>query len=54
MCRETWDKIGDQIMFKIAELLPRESRGRYSDDPDLRDAAKAVSQYPRGNGEQKD
>ncbi len=54
MCRETWDNISDQIMFKIAELLPPESRGRYSDDPDLRQAAKAVSEYPWANGKQTD
>ena len=48
------NKVGDEMMMKIAQLLPLERRGCYSEDPDLREAAKAVYKYPWGNGEQND
>lgn len=44
--REQLDQIGHTIMEKIAELLPEENRGRYSDDPAIREAAKEFEAYP--------
>lgn len=44
--REQLDEMGHDIMRKIAELLPQEKRGRYSDDPAIRDAAKEFEAYP--------
>jgi len=52
--RDQLDIIGNEMMMKIAELLPCKQRGCYSEDPDLRAAAKTVSKYPWGNGEQND
>jgi 1-acyl-sn-glycerol-3-phosphate acyltransferase len=43
--RENLDAIGHEIMQRIAELLPSERRGHYSDDPKVRDAARAVEDY---------
>ena len=43
--RQQLDAIGDKIMQRIAELIPPERRGVYSDDPALRAAAQAVA-YP--------
>ncbi len=54
LTRDQLDKVGDEMMIRISKLLPREQRGCYSEDPDLRKAAKAVSQYPWGNGELND
>ncbi len=44
--REQLDEIGHAIMQKIAELLPDEIRGSYSDDPTRREAAKEFEAYP--------
>jgi 1-acyl-sn-glycerol-3-phosphate acyltransferase len=44
--RRRLDEIGHTIMGAIAELLPQELRGYYSDDPDIREAAKGTERYP--------
>lgn len=44
--RQKMDEIGDKIMERIAALLPPESRGFYSDDPEIREAAKGTEKYP--------
>ena len=44
--RERLDEIGHAIMEKIAEQLPEDNRGRYSDDPEIRAAAKPFEAYP--------
>lgn len=44
--RKRLDEIGDQIMRKIASLLPPEKRGCYSKDPTIRAAAQEVAAYP--------
>jgi 1-acyl-sn-glycerol-3-phosphate acyltransferase len=44
--REQLDEIGHVIMSHIAELIPPERRGHYSDDPAIRDAAKGTEVYP--------
>jgi 1-acyl-sn-glycerol-3-phosphate acyltransferase len=45
--------IGEQMMHKIAQLIPYEGRGRYSEDAILRAHAELVSAYPwDGNPEQ--
>jgi 1-acyl-sn-glycerol-3-phosphate acyltransferase len=44
--REQLDDIGHQIMRGIAELLPPEQRGFYSDDPEVREAAKGSEIFP--------
>jgi hypothetical protein len=33
-------------MEKIAELLPKEARGYYSEDPELREQALEAAKYP--------
>lgn len=40
------DEIGHEIMRHIADLLPPEKRGYYSDDPAIREAAKGTEIYP--------
>lgn len=44
--RERLDEIGHQMMHRIAELLPPERRGHYSEDPAIREAAKGTEVYP--------
>lgn len=44
--RRQLDEFGDEIMRHVAELLPQEKRGRYSDDAAIRDAAKEFEAYP--------
>lgn len=44
--RQKLDALGDQIMHKIAELIPPERRGIYSDDPALVSAAQEVAAFP--------
>ena len=44
--REKLDVFGHLIMKKIAELLPEDQRGFYSDDPSIREAAKGTEIYP--------
>ena len=47
--RARLDEIGHEIMHRIAELLPLELRGYYSDDPAIRNAAKGTERYPWAN-----
>ncbi len=47
--RERLEEIGHIIMQKIAELLPPEMRGHYSDDPAIREAAKPFEAWPWEN-----
>ena len=44
--RAQLDEIGHEIMRHIAELIPPEKRGFYSDDPAIRAAAKGTEKYP--------
>jgi 1-acyl-sn-glycerol-3-phosphate acyltransferase len=44
--RRQLDEIGHEIMRHIAELIPPERRGHYSDDPAIREAAKGTEIYP--------
>jgi 1-acyl-sn-glycerol-3-phosphate acyltransferase len=44
--REQLDEIGHEIMRHIAEMLPPEKRGHYSDDPVIRAAAQGTEKYP--------
>lgn len=44
--REKLNEIGHEIMIQIAKLLPPNKRGYYSDDPEIRDAAKGTEIYP--------
>lgn len=47
--RQQLDEIGHEIMHHIAELIPPERRGHYSDDPAIREAAKGTEIYPWEN-----
>ncbi len=47
--RQKLDDVGHEIMQKIAELIPPEKRGFYSDDPIIRAAAKGTEIYPWAN-----
>jgi 1-acyl-sn-glycerol-3-phosphate acyltransferase len=44
--RKQLDEIGHEIMRRIAELIPPEKRGHYSDDPAVRAAAQGTEKYP--------
>jgi len=44
--RSQLDEIGHEIMRHIAELIPPEKRGHYSDDPAIREAAMGTEIYP--------
>jgi 1-acyl-sn-glycerol-3-phosphate acyltransferase len=44
--RQAMDEIGHEIMRHIAELIPPERHGYYSDDPAIREAAKGTEIYP--------
>ena len=44
--RAQLDAIGEEMMRKIAELLPTETHGVYSDDPQLRAEAEKVAPFP--------
>ncbi len=44
--RRQLDDIGDEIMHKIAELLPPDEAGVYSSDPKVREAAENAAEYP--------
>jgi 1-acyl-sn-glycerol-3-phosphate acyltransferase len=44
--RQQLEAIGHEIMRRIAELLPPERRGHYSDDPAIRAAAQGTEVYP--------
>ena len=50
--REELDELGHLMMRKIAELIPPERRGFYSDDPAIREAAKGTEIYPWDNMEE--
>ncbi len=47
--RKQLDEIGHEIMRHIAELIPPEKRGHYSDNPVIREAAKGTEIYPWAN-----
>ena len=47
--RAVIDEIGHDIMRHVAELIPPEQRGFYSDDPAIREAAKGTEIYPWEN-----
>ena len=47
--RDQLDAIGHKIMEAIAELIPPEYRGHYSDNPAIREAAKGTEIYPWAN-----
>ena len=47
--RAQLDEAGHDMMRRIAELLPPEKRGVYSDDPEIRAEAEKVAPYPWGN-----
>lgn len=44
--RRQLDTIGHEIMQRIAELIPPERRGHFSDDPAIRAAAQGTEIYP--------
>ena len=44
--REQLDELGHEIMRRIADLIPPEKRGYYSDDPAIREAAKGTEIFP--------
>jgi 1-acyl-sn-glycerol-3-phosphate acyltransferase len=44
--RQHLEEIGHRIMERIAELIPPEDRGHYSDDPAIRAAAQGTEIYP--------
>jgi 1-acyl-sn-glycerol-3-phosphate acyltransferase len=44
--RQQLEAIGHEIMRRIAELIPSERRGHYSDDPAIRAAAQGTEIYP--------
>ena len=48
--RRELDEVGNEILGAIAELLPPEVRGTYSDDPELRREAEVVARYPWETG----
>jgi 1-acyl-sn-glycerol-3-phosphate acyltransferase len=50
--RQKLDEIGHVIMRKIAELIPPERRGYYSDDPAIREAARGSEVYPWADQQQ--
>jgi len=44
--RQAMDEAGHMIMRRIAELIPPELHGFYSDDPAVREAARGTEIYP--------
>lgn len=52
--RRQLDEIGHEIMRHIAELLPPERRGYYSDDPAIRAAAAGTEIYPWADAVEED
>jgi 1-acyl-sn-glycerol-3-phosphate acyltransferase len=44
--RRQLDEVGHEIMRHIAELIPPERRGHYSEDPAIREAALGTEIYP--------
>ena len=47
--REKLDDLAHDIMKQIAKLIPEEKRGYYSDDPEIREAARGTEVYPWEN-----
>mgnify|MGYP006302700833 CR=1 FL=1 len=47
--RRQLDRVGSQIMQRIADLIPPERRGFFSDDPAIREAARGTEIYPWDN-----
>ena len=47
--RDELDQIGESIMRHIADQLPQEKRGCYSEDPAIRAAARGTEIYPWAN-----
>lgn len=47
--RHKLDEISNEMMQRIAELIPPERRGFFSDDPRVREAAKGSEIYPWAN-----
>jgi 1-acyl-sn-glycerol-3-phosphate acyltransferase len=52
--RQQLDEIGHEVMRHIAELLPPERRGFYSDDPEIRAAAAGTEIYPWADVDEED
>jgi hypothetical protein len=44
--RRQLEEIGHEIMRRIAQMIPPERRGHYSDDPAIRAAAAGTEIYP--------
>jgi len=44
--RQRLAEIGHEMMRRIAQLIPAEFRGHYSEDPAVREAARATDAYP--------
>ena len=44
--RQQMDELGHEMMRRIADLIPPERRGFYSDDPAIREAARGTEVYP--------
>ena len=44
--REALDEIGEELMGAIAQLIPAEKRGVFSDNPEIRAAAAEVAEFP--------
>ena len=44
--RQQLNKIGDEIMGRIAKLIPQDKAGLFSSDPKVRKAAKGTEYYP--------
>ena len=47
--RKQMDDLGHEMMRRIADLIPPERRGCYSDDPAIREAARGTEIYPWDN-----
>jgi 1-acyl-sn-glycerol-3-phosphate acyltransferase len=52
--RQQLDEIGHEVMRHIAELIPPERRGFYSDDPEIRAAAAGTEIYPWADADEED
>lgn len=48
--RQRLDEIGHEMMRRIAQLIPPDRRGFYSDDPEIRDKARGTEVYPWAHG----
>lgn len=52
--RHRLEEIGHEIMRHIAELIPPERRGHYSDDPAIREAARGTEVWPWADASESD